>query len=488
MLVDDGSPAASYSAGAFTVTIELKVDIRDAAAWGRLDQALTRLAEGKKGPRGSSGGSPAHPPHAASAPSLRGSAIGGGSGGALLGEGVEEDMEEEEELLEPLSPDASAAALGEGGTAEGGGGEGGGRERRGLMGGIRARAASKLRQLAETTATKISRWVTLMGAVGGRAGLAGRQAGCRLASHQQGKHASAQAHWGKSRPRACVPRSRLRPTPRPRHRSIPLRLSVTFSRLEGPMCAWLPPPPGNRLFYSFVAPPLLELTARPEVRAGGQAWTCALHHAPAWTAGSCPPLEGRYLGDWACCVASPLPPHPTRPCCRSPRPGPPAAGGPAAEEQLPRGARERLAGGAHAGRHHQEHGLPGWVQLRGRGRESSRGELPAANARRWCAAMRCCCRVHSTVLLAGLAAGDRGCDLLLLMRLPMPFTRRWRRPAAAAADGAGAPQCRRPAARAGVLPGAAGGSGCSCAAEGAAGGAAGGRGCRGQGTAAAPAG
>lgn len=34
------------------------------------------------------------------------------------------------------------------------------------------------------------------------------------------------------------------------------------------MCAWLPPPPGNRLFYSFIAPPLLELTARPEVRAG----------------------------------------------------------------------------------------------------------------------------------------------------------------------------------------------------------------------------
>lgn len=48
--------------------------------------------------------------------------------------------------------------------------------------------------------------------------------------------------------------------------SIPLRLSVTVSTLEGTMVAWVPPPPGNRLFYSFVAPPRLELSAKPEVR------------------------------------------------------------------------------------------------------------------------------------------------------------------------------------------------------------------------------
>lgn len=47
---------------------------------------------------------------------------------------------------------------------------------------------------------------------------------------------------------------------------IPLRLSVTASLLEGTMVAWVPPPPGNRLFYSFVAPPKLELSAKPEVR------------------------------------------------------------------------------------------------------------------------------------------------------------------------------------------------------------------------------
>ena len=41
---------------------------------------------------------------------------------------------------------------------------------------------------------------------------------------------------------------------------------MTVSTLEGTMVAWVPPPPGNRLFYSFVAPPRLELSAKPEVR------------------------------------------------------------------------------------------------------------------------------------------------------------------------------------------------------------------------------
>lgn len=61
----------------------------------------------------------------------------------------------------------------------------------------------------------------------------------------------------------CAP---LAPAPLHVRCSIPLRLSLTFSLLEGTMCAWVPPPPGNRAFYSFVAPPRLELTARPEVR------------------------------------------------------------------------------------------------------------------------------------------------------------------------------------------------------------------------------
>ncbi|KAL4449510.1 hypothetical protein ABPG77_007154 [Micractinium sp. CCAP 211/92] len=185
--------------GAFTVTIELKVDIRDAAAWGRLDQALTRLAEGKKRPgSGGGGGSLEHPPpHAASAPSL--------GGVEVLGE----EEAEGEGFEDPASPDSSAsgsaaAAAGDGPAGEqprhGAGGKG---PRRGMLNGLRLYSARKLRQLAENTAQHISR--------------------------------------------------------------IPLRLSLTFSLLEGTMCAWVPPPPGNRAFYSFVAPPRLELTARPEL-------------------------------------------------------------------------------------------------------------------------------------------------------------------------------------------------------------------------------
>lgn len=46
---------------------------------------------------------------------------------------------------------------------------------------------------------------------------------------------------------------------------MPLRLSLTFSVLEGTMVAWVPPPPGNRLFISFLRPPRLVVTAKPEV-------------------------------------------------------------------------------------------------------------------------------------------------------------------------------------------------------------------------------
>lgn len=120
----------------------MKVDIRDAAAWGKLDSALTRLAVGKRA--AGQGG----PQHAASAPALRGNGGGGG--------------EEEEEDFEPLSPDSSASALA--GVAEEAESpvarqQGDAAPRRGLMGGIRQHAAKKLRQLAETTAAHISRCV-----------------------------------------------------------------------------------------------------------------------------------------------------------------------------------------------------------------------------------------------------------------------------------------------------------------------------------------
>ena len=132
----------------------MKVDIRDAAAWGRLDQALTRLAEGKKKAGGgsssssSSAGQP--PPHAASAPMLGGM------------EALDEEEAEGEGLgfEAPGSPDSSAsgsaAAAGDSQEAEGQD-RAGGKGRRGVLSGLRLYSARKLRQLAENTAQHISR-------------------------------------------------------------------------------------------------------------------------------------------------------------------------------------------------------------------------------------------------------------------------------------------------------------------------------------------
>jgi chemotaxis protein histidine kinase CheA len=193
--------------GAFTVTIEAKVDIRDAAAWEKFDAALSRFGEGRKRRSSGTARSGQTPTHTSSAPALGGS----GSSAGLAGE-------EDDEEPEPLSPDSSAGLLSSSAGEHAGGSPGaepphgaegsanGGSqapEKRGFMGGLRQGLAKRVRQLAETTAVHIAR--------------------------------------------------------------IPLRLSVTVSLLEGTMVAWVPPPPGNRLFYSFVAPPRLELSAKPEL-------------------------------------------------------------------------------------------------------------------------------------------------------------------------------------------------------------------------------
>jgi hypothetical protein len=62
----------------------------------------------------------------------------------------------------------------------------------------------------------------------------------------------------------------------------PLRVALTFSELEGTMCVWVPPPPGDRLFWSFLAPPRLSLKARPQL--GGRFLKYAYHasRASAW--------------------------------------------------------------------------------------------------------------------------------------------------------------------------------------------------------------
>ena len=44
-----------------------------------------------------------------------------------------------------------------------------------------------------------------------------------------------------------------------------LRLSLNIKELEGPVYAWLPPPPGDRIWWSFVTPPRLVAEATPLV-------------------------------------------------------------------------------------------------------------------------------------------------------------------------------------------------------------------------------
>lgn len=45
-----------------------------------------------------------------------------------------------------------------------------------------------------------------------------------------------------------------------------LRVCIDIRSLKGDICAWLPPPPGDRLWYSFLSAPSLELDVKPVVR------------------------------------------------------------------------------------------------------------------------------------------------------------------------------------------------------------------------------
>lgn len=40
-------------------------------------------------------------------------------------------------------------------------------------------------------------------------------------------------------------------------------MEISIQRLEGRVIAWVPPPPSDRLYYSFLEPPILE--ARTQV-------------------------------------------------------------------------------------------------------------------------------------------------------------------------------------------------------------------------------
>lgn len=43
----------------------------------------------------------------------------------------------------------------------------------------------------------------------------------------------------------------------------PVNLEVTISELDGNVMVWMPPPPSNNLWVSFLEPPKLKLHARP---------------------------------------------------------------------------------------------------------------------------------------------------------------------------------------------------------------------------------
>jgi len=60
---------------------------------------------------------------------------------------------------------------------------------------------------------------------------------------------------------------------------IPLRVQLTFSSLEGPMCLWIPPPPGDRVFWSFLTPPRLNIAATPQI--GDRVFKYAYHASRA---------------------------------------------------------------------------------------------------------------------------------------------------------------------------------------------------------------
>jgi hypothetical protein len=60
---------------------------------------------------------------------------------------------------------------------------------------------------------------------------------------------------------------------------IPLRVQLTFSSLEGPMCVWIPPPPGDRVFWSFLTPPRLNIAATPQI--GDRVFKYAYHASRA---------------------------------------------------------------------------------------------------------------------------------------------------------------------------------------------------------------
>eukprot|EP00890_Picochlorum_soloecismus_P005587 jgi/Picsp_1/6029/NSC_03383-R1_protein isoform b len=181
--------------GDFSITIECKVDIRDARGWGALDKAFDFI-EGRSGKSDKATDTSSN----ASDQVWR-----EGEDEISLLEHADGIHSQKVQLAEKseITPETKT-----------------GRPQLSPLESFRQTAAQKLRQLADSTAVHISR--------------------------------------------------------------IPLRISLKFSLIEGQMCAWVPPPPGNRIFWSFLTPPNLKIDAKPRI--GGRFLKYAYHasRASAW--------------------------------------------------------------------------------------------------------------------------------------------------------------------------------------------------------------
>ena len=264
--------------GSFTVTIECKVDIRDGPAWSAIGQAINRI-EGKvtkKLQRINAG-------------------IDQTSGSAEESDGGSDwESSDEERLIQR----AEKPGNGGGGTSPGlgsifrggtssahhtSGGDSGGAS----GGGSPAVAASAHSGVGGTSAHH-------SGASGG-SGSGSSNGPSNVAAHPDVEHTVIEEEdlspespqlrrhlIGQIRHHAAQKLRKLAETTAMHISNLPLRVSLTFSEIEATMCVWIPPPPGNRLFWSFLSPPKLTLKATPQL--GTRLLKYAYHasRASAW--------------------------------------------------------------------------------------------------------------------------------------------------------------------------------------------------------------
>ncbi|KAK9842538.1 hypothetical protein WJX81_005057 [Elliptochloris bilobata] len=202
--------------GGITIVLEVKVDLRDGAAWGTLDRVITRF-EG------------AATAAAAADPSANPALASAFSPG---------DSDADSEVDSAGAP--SAEGLGIRDVARDGPQPRG----RVVLGSLRKRFAHGIRQLAEVAAERIS--------------------------------------------------------------AMQLRLHLHIKSLRGEVYAWVPPPPGDRLWFSFLEPPELVATATPMVGGRLLKYSAQAARVSGWVAGK---LQGAITKNltFPSCADIPLP-------------------------------------------------------------------------------------------------------------------------------------------------------------------------------------